>query len=97
MLFMLKKYKVYRHSFPNGKVYIGITKQTLAERKSSGYYHNSQMQNAIYEFGWKNIESEILFDNLTKKQALKIEAKLIKKYNTSNPEFGYNVIEVITC
>lgn len=93
----MKRYKVYRHTFPNGKIYFGITLQTLEERKSSGYYHNREMQNAIWEFGWDNIISEIVEENLTKKQALKIEAKLIRKYKTADPQFGYNIIKVITC
>lgn len=94
---MLKPYKVYKHTFPDGKIYFGITRQTLAERRSSGYYHNAAMQNAIYESGWENIISEILFDNLTKKQALKIESRLIRKYKSCDPIFGYNIIKVITC
>lgn len=93
----MKRYKVYKHTFPNGKVYIGITLQTLADRCGSGYYHNPTMQKAIWEYGWNNIESEILFDELTKKQALKLEAKLIRQYKSSNPEFGYNIIKVIKC
>lgn len=94
---MLKPYKVYRHTFPNGKIYIGITLQTLEERKSSGYYHNANMQNAIREFGWQNIKSEILFEGLTKKQALKQEARLIRQHKSNNSQSGYNIIRKITC
>lgn len=94
---MLKPYKVYKHTFPDGKIYIGVTKQTLAERKSSGYYHNSAMKEAVKKFGWINIKSEIIEEHLTKKQALKIEAKLIRQYKSNKPEFGYNIIKVITC
>ena len=33
---MSENYTVYMHRFPNGKVYIGITKQTVEERWRNG-------------------------------------------------------------
>ena len=45
---MNENYKVYMHIFPNGKKYIGITKQTLKDRFDSGYgYRIPPMKNAI--------------------------------------------------
>lgn len=43
-----KTYKVYKHVFPNGKVYIGITSQSLDSRWNSGKgYGNNLVGKAI--------------------------------------------------
>lgn len=31
--------KVYKYTFPDGKVYIGMTTKSLEERRDSGYQH----------------------------------------------------------
>ena len=33
---MSSEYSVYKHTFPNGKVYIGITSQPLGKRFNGG-------------------------------------------------------------
>lgn len=46
----MKNYIVYKHTFPNGKVYIGITKMSPKQRwgnQGKGYYHNKEMWEAI--------------------------------------------------
>lgn len=60
-------YKVYMHKFPDDKVYVGLTKQTLAERwGNKGYgYHKQPLYNAIQKFGWDNIEHILIADGLT--------------------------------
>lgn len=86
-------YKVYKHTFPNSKVYIGITCQEPNDRwlNGKGYRHNAYMVNAIQKYGWENIEHEILFDNLTKEQAEEKEIELIDFYNSNQRQFGYNI------
>ena len=79
---------VYKHTAPNGKVYIGCTSRSLEERKSSGY--SGPFGEVIQKFGWKNIKSEILFKDLTKEEAYQKEIEMIAKYQSTNPEFGYN-------
>lgn len=62
-------YKLYRHTSPSGKVYIGITKTSVYARwnKGRGYRRNQPaFYNAILKYGWDNINHEILFDNLTR-------------------------------
>lgn len=88
-----RKYVVYRHSFPNNKVYIGITKQRVDKRwqNGAGYMHNKRMQNAIKKYGWDNIRHEILSQNLTKEEAEYLEIKLISEYQSNSSEFGYNI------
>lgn len=90
---MSKKYIVYKHTTPSGKVYIGITGNTVERRWQNGrnYKSNKHFTNAIKKYGWDNIKHEILSDNLTKEQAEAKEILLIKKYKSNNMNYGYNV------
>lgn len=86
-------YSVYKHTFPNSKIYIGITFRNPKVRWGNGnnYSNNKYMANAIKKYGWDNISHEILFTNLTQEQAEKIEIELIKLYKSNNPQYGYNI------
>ena len=86
-------YTVYKHTSPSGKVYIGVTSLRPEERWSggAGYVKNKHFNRAIKKYGWENIKHEILFDNLSKEDAFKIEIELIKEYRSSEREFGYNL------
>lgn len=88
-----KNYKVYMHIFPNGKAYIGITRQDPKARwgGGNGYARNEYMYRAIKKYGWENIEHIVLFDGLSKNDACEIEKELIKKHKTNNKNFGYNI------
>ena len=85
-------YSVYKHTCPNGKVYIGITGDSPQNRWGNGakYAHNKHFTSAIKQYGWDNIKHEILFDNLTREEACQKEVDLISLYNSNNREFGYN-------
>lgn len=85
-------YCVYKHTFPNGKVYIGTTCKKPEERWDSGkgYIGQDRMVRAIIEYGWDNVKHEVLFDGLTKKEAEQKEIELIAEYKSNNAEFGYN-------
>lgn len=85
-------WSVYKHTFPNGKVYIGITRLHGETRWAEGFgYENQYVFKPIVKYGWNNIQHEILFTDLTEKQALQMEKDLIGKYDSSNIEKGYNV------
>ena len=87
-------YKVYMHkNKTNGKVYIGITKQKPENRWGNGkrYKENPRFNNAILKYGWNNFEHIILYDHLSKEEAEEIEVELIKKYNSTDDNFGYNL------
>lgn len=89
-----KKYCIYKHTFPNNKVYIGITQQEPEKRwkKGLGYdSHQILMKRAIKKYGWNNIKHEILFKNLSKNDACKKEIELITLYDSTNKQKGYNV------
>lgn len=86
-------YTIYIHTFPNGKVYIGCTQQSLAVRygyKGEGYTHQGRMWNAIQDFGWDNIKHEVLDTTEDRNRASELEQYYINKYNSTDPEHGYN-------
>lgn len=64
-----RNYCVYKHVSPNGKVYVGITSQSVNRRwrnNGAGYLQDTQkkFKNAIQKYGWDNFEHEIIEDNL---------------------------------
>ena len=83
-------YIVYKHTFPNGKVYIGITSNSTRRRWREGHGYKSQkhLYNAILKYGWDNIKHEILYSNITKEEACTKEKDLIKYYKSLN--ISYN-------
>lgn len=86
-------YTVYKHTFPNTKVYIGITSLTVSNRwrNGKGYKTQTLIHRAIQKFGWDNIKHEILFTGLTKEEAEQKEIELIAEYKSDDSRFGYNV------
>ena len=88
-------YKVYMHIAPNNKRYIGITSQKNLIRRTGyngeGYKTQQLFWRAIQKYGWDNFEHIILADHLTCEEALAEEIKYIAKYQTNNPEYGYNI------
>lgn len=86
-------YCVYRHTCPNGKVYIGITckKPQYRWAEGYGYKNNEHFFRAIIKYGWDNIAHEILFDSLTKKEAEAKEIELIAEYKSTSEKYGYNI------
>lgn len=84
---------IYRHIFPNGKVYIGQTCQKPEYRWNNGrgYKTSPFIFNAINKYGWDSIQHEVLFTGLDQLNADIIEEDLIyyyrqigKSYNLAN-------------
>lgn len=87
-----KTYVVYRHLFPNGKSYIGITcvkPYTRRWRAGSSYYKQPKIYNAILKYGWDKVKHEVLYENIPIEQANRIEQQMIAKYDSIKN--GYNV------
>jgi group I intron endonuclease len=85
-------YTVYRHIFPNGKSYIGITSQRPYWRRwraGSGYCSQPKMYRAVQKYGWENIRHEVLAEGLTLPEANRIEQEMIAKYDSVTN--GYNI------
>lgn len=89
----MKTYEVYKHTFPNGKVYLGITSYGAKERWHNGYGYRKQqmMWRAIQKYGWENVEHSILYSGLSESDAKEKEVELIKKYKSDQREYGYNI------
>ena len=87
-----KEWTVYKHTAPNGKVYIGITGQNPEKRWNNGYGYiqNKHFYRAIRSYKWENFKHDILETGLTKEQACNREIELIAKYDSANPDKGYN-------
>lgn len=89
---------VYKHTAPNGKVYIGITGRNPLARWNggNGYRNNPHFWNAICKYGWDNIRHEIIMSGLSKEESEQCEIMLIsrmiaptlQKAITSPPEAG---------
>lgn len=81
------------HTSPSGKRYVGITSKQPHLRwgkNGNNYYYNDHFTRAINKYGWDNFKHEILFNNLTAEEASKIEIELIRKYNLTDENYGYN-------
>lgn len=65
---------VYKHTSPSNKVYIGITKLNLIKRWQGG----------------KGYIHEILYSELSEKEAKQIEICLIAYYNSTDHNYEYN-------
>lgn len=90
-----RKYKVYIHEFPNGKVYVGITCCPLNNRwrKGEGYCQQPYVYNAIKKYGWNNIIHDVLEIDLTMEEAWGAERSWITYYESDNSQYGYNIDE----
>ena len=89
----MDNYTVYMHVSPSGKKYIGITGQSVEKRWGNGigYKNCTSFNRAIEKYGWNNIKHIILYSGLSKKDAETKEIELIKKYNTTDSKYGYNI------
>ena len=85
------EYLVYVHTVPNGKKYVGITKQDKERRwlRGAGYEHQPKFYKAIQEYGWRNILHEVIAENLTEQEARQMEKEYISKFGCYDMN-GYN-------
>lgn len=82
---------IYKFTDPNGRSYIGQTKNF----KNRQRYHKTQKKNtdfsiAIQKIGYSNFTINILAEGLTVDAANDLEVQYIKEYNTLVPT-GYNI------
>lgn len=89
----MNNYIVYKHTSPSGKVYIGITSVDVRKRwkNGKGYELCTAFNRAIIKYGWENIKHEILLCGLSKEEAMAKEQEIIKEYNSTDPDCGYNL------
>lgn len=75
----------------NDKVYIGQTWQSIKKRFQNGYYGCKHIKNALDAYGKKNFYYEILNICYTQEEADELERFWIKKFNSSDRKYGYNL------
>lgn len=85
-------YVYYHRNKINNKYYVGQTKQKPERRwrEGDGYKNNKHFHRAIEKYGWDSFEHIVVAQGLNKKDADNMEIELIQKYDSTNPEFGYN-------
>ena len=91
----MKEWTVYMHISPNNKKYIGITSRKTEYRwrsDGSGYKDNNYFYNAIKKYGWDNFQHIIIVKGLSEDDAKWLEMELIKIWDTTNQEKGYNIL-----
>lgn len=92
----MQNYKIYKHTNTiNQKVYIGQTCTSLRDRFGKdgiGYKGCKIFYNAIQKYGWDNFQHEILEENIANCElANEREKYYISLYQSTNPEYGYNI------
>lgn len=80
--YMEDRYIIYLHvNKINNKVYVGITKHSNPKlRWRCGYKNNPYFNYSIKKYGWDGFDHIVLFRNLPKEIAYKLEVKLISRY-----------------
>lgn len=88
------KWYVYCHTNKiNGKKYIGISKNPYKRWASNGinYRQCKHFYNAIQKYGWDNFKHDIIKEVNSKEEAFDLEKTLIREYNTTDKQCGYNI------
>lgn len=87
-----KSWCMYKHTFPNGKVYIGVTGQAPEARWENGfgYKQNKKMLSDILYYGWRNVAHEILYSDIDERTAKAMERSLIMAYGDEARRKTYN-------
>lgn len=93
----MRKYSLYKLTFPNDKVYIGQTVDFVVRmrgHKNDSFNpnrrsRNCQVNNAIRKYGWDNVKREIIL-TCKKSQIDIFERKYIKLFKAMNRDYGYN-------
>jgi len=87
-----RTFYIYCHIAPNGKRYIGQTRLKPEHRWCRGHGYDSQQHfsRAIDKYGWDNFDHVILCSVSSKEYADFLEQWFIAKWDTTNPDNGYN-------
>lgn len=83
---------VYILTSPDGKRYVGMTGKEPEKRwsRGHGYRNNRLLREDIEKYGWDSFRKESWTYPLTLFSARRIETFLIRYFETTNPENGYN-------
>lgn len=82
---------IYVHTVPNGKMYVGQTKDIVSRwYNGEGYVNNREFYKDIQIYKWNNIKHEIIAQVEDRETALRLEAVLIALLKTEDTNYGYN-------
>lgn len=88
-------YYLYIHTTPDGKVYVGQSKNPKDRwLNGKGYEDNVPFYKAIKQYGWENIKHEVVGEFNNQREAENYEAVLIFLLNSENPTIGYNQTKI---
>ena len=87
---MERIYTAYMIEDPEGLKYFGHTNNIRSRWRGPSAYKGCGIYSAIEKYGWKSLKKTVIADHLSEEDAKKIEAWLIERYDTTNPEKGYN-------
>jgi hypothetical protein len=86
---------IYKITYPNGKIYVG--KDSTGDNLR--YFGSPNREYLEKDFSWEQqqditLRKEILFsgDGISETELIKKENELIEKYESNNPEKGYNIL-----
>jgi group I intron endonuclease len=94
------QYKLYIHTVPKeiscydwNKYYVGITsKNNVNHRWENGCGYKSQpFYRAIKKYGWNNMKHDVIYDNLTYQEAVRLEQIVILLLRSNISLYGYNI------
>lgn len=88
-------YTVYKvTNLLNGKLYFGITKQPIKKRwiqhKCNSTRKGYHLYNAMLKYGIDRFTIDVVKICESELEMYELEKQLISKFNTTNPEYGYN-------
>lgn len=88
-------YTLYLRISPCNKYYVGCTTKTPEARAGEGGigYIESHMWEDIQKYGWDAFKTEILAQTEDAEEATRLEDYYMKRYDSMNPEHGYNIIK----
>lgn len=87
-------WKVYVHvSKLDGRMYCGITSQTLIDRweYGNGYKGCIHFNNAIKKYGWDSFDHIVLMPAGTKAEAEELEETIIRCCHLQDERYGFNI------
>lgn len=84
-------YLLYVHTLPNGKIYVGMTKDADSRwQNGKGYNQHYEFSRAIEKYGWENIKHEIIDVYEDEETCHFYEMLYIVMLDAENPDVGYN-------
>lgn len=93
-----KRYTVYEHISPSGKIYVGQSSEISVRwqgkgnrylvKKKNGSYNQPFFAHAILKYGWNNFSHKIVLKDVSKKEANYTEKYLIRWYKMHNKSYN---------